>query len=184
MVQKIIIQFCMKDLKQYMTEGFKLGKDYKKPFNYYPTRTSELKDIIEDLIFERGNEADLNDICTSQITDMSELFSESQFNGDISKWDVSNVTTMEYMFERCAFDGDISQWNVKNVENFHKMFYLSMFNGDISEWDVSNARDMSLMFYKSNFSGDLSKWNVDCSFMPNMFKESPLEGKEPEWYEE
>ena len=37
------------------------------------------------------NDEDLRFICTTKITDMSKLFSESQFNGDISKWDVSNV---------------------------------------------------------------------------------------------
>lgn len=35
--------------------------------------------------------ADLNFIDTSLIKDMSRLFKNSEFNGDISKWDVSNV---------------------------------------------------------------------------------------------
>ena len=44
------------------------------------------------------NDEDLRFICTTKITDMSKLFSESQFNGDISNWDVSNVTNMIGMF--------------------------------------------------------------------------------------
>ena len=44
------------------------------------------------------NDEDLRFICTTKITDMNSLFSESQFNGDISKWDVSNVTDVSMMF--------------------------------------------------------------------------------------
>ena len=39
------------------------------------------------------------------------------------------------------------------------------------------------MFIDSKFSGDISKWDV--SRVKNktwMFKDSPLEGKEPDWY--
>ena len=61
------------------------------------------------------NGEDLRFICTTKITDMSKLFSESQFNGDISNWDVSNVTNMIGMFYKSQFNGDISKWDVSNV---------------------------------------------------------------------
>ena len=61
------------------------------------------------------NDEDLRFICTTKITDMSKLFSESQFNGDISNWDVSNVTNMIGMFYKSQFNGDISKWDVSNV---------------------------------------------------------------------
>ena len=63
-----------------------------------PKTKDELKDIIRDTIKEQGNNCDLNFIDTSKITDMSALFSDSKFNGDISNWDVSNVEIMRYMF--------------------------------------------------------------------------------------
>ena len=44
------------------------------------------------------NDEDLRFICTTKITNMSEMFRDSQFNGDISNWDVSNVTQMFEMF--------------------------------------------------------------------------------------
>jgi len=38
---------------------------------------------------------------------MYEMFKDSHFNGDISKWDVSNVTNMSSMFSGSKFNGDI-----------------------------------------------------------------------------
>ena len=61
------------------------------------------------------NDEDLRFICTTKITNMSEMFSHSKFNGDISNWDVSNVTNMSEMFEYSQFNGDISKWDVSNV---------------------------------------------------------------------
>ena len=87
------------------------------------------------------NDKDLRFICTTKITDMNSLFSESQFNGDISKWDVSNVTDMSRMFRDSEFNRDISNWDVSNVTDMNRMFQKSQFNGDISNWNVSNVVD-------------------------------------------
>ena len=54
----------------------------------------ELKELIKQRIKEQGPNCDLNDIDVSRVTDMSHLFFESSFNGDISKWDVSKVRVM------------------------------------------------------------------------------------------
>ena len=75
-----------------------------------PENKYELKDIIEDTIKEQGNNCDLNFIDTSKITDMSALFSDSEFNGDISKWDVSNVEDMKYVFNRSPLEGNEPDW--------------------------------------------------------------------------
>ena len=39
---------------------------------------------------------------------MGYMFTESEFNGDISKWDVSNVYDMSGMFAESKFNSDIS----------------------------------------------------------------------------
>ena len=129
----------MKSLVQYLEEKLiiKKGNNYK----YSPETKEELKDIIKRRIKEEGNEVDLNDIDVSNITYMSSLFSETNFNGNISDWDVSYVTNMSYMFSWCkSFNQDISKWDVSNVTDMSGMFYFcEKFNQDISNWDVSNV---------------------------------------------
>ena len=57
----------------------------KRKYNYHPKDKEELESLLEQLIKERGNEGDFNDIDTSLITDMSHLFYKNRyFNGDIS----------------------------------------------------------------------------------------------------
>ena len=129
-----------------------------------------IKTVKELSIYALGNEANLNWIDTSNVTNMSQMFYECQFNGDISKWDVSSVTNMSYMFYGCQFNGDISGWDVSHVTDMNSMFESSMFNGDINEWDVSSVADMYSMFYNSKFNGDISAWDVhNVTDMPYMF---------------
>ena len=176
----------MKNLKQYITEKLRLNGPGR--YNYFPETREELDDIINQLIEERGNNADLNDIDVSNITDMQYLFAKralagdfeynrdynfSNFNGDISEWNVSKVTNMRSMFNESKFDGDISKWNVSNVTNMQSMFWVSSFNGDISKWDVSNVTDMYAMFTNSKFTGDISNWDVsNVNSMYAMFADS------------
>ena len=98
---------------------------------YHPETREELRDLIEELIEERGNEADLNDIDVSRITDMDWMFSDSKFNGDISEWNVSRVESMEGMFYNSQFNGDISNWDVSSVKRLDNMFNDSEFNGEV-----------------------------------------------------
>ena len=110
----------MKTLQHYITEKILINKNSKISYNYHPKTKDELRKIIKQKIESEGNECDLNDIDTSNITDMSNLFAFSKFNGDISRWNVSKVTNMEGMFADSNFNGDISKWNVSNV--IHKLY--------------------------------------------------------------
>jgi surface protein len=112
------------------------------PASSYATNDDEIYDIISNYIFAFGEKCDLNWIDTSKVTDMSKLFADLSFNGNISKWDVSNVENMYCMFENSKFNGNISKWNTGKVKNMTKMFKDSLFNKDISKWDVSNVTDM------------------------------------------
>ena len=114
----------MKTLQHYITEKILINKNSKIPYNYHPKTKDELKKIIKQKIESEGNECDLNDIDTSNITDMSYLFEDSDFNGDISRWNVSNVESMWAMFKFCkSFNQDLSDWNVSNVIEMSDMFH-------------------------------------------------------------
>ena len=83
----------------------------------------ELKEIVNDRIRKQGTKCDLNDIDVSLIEDMSMLFEESEFNGDISKWNVSKVEDMSGMFYESKFNSNISRWNIDKNCNVYDMFY-------------------------------------------------------------
>ena len=150
----------MKQINKYICERLHINKDIKS-YNYHPKTYDELKELVDQLIEKRGNNADLNDIDTSEIIDMNSLFYLSKFNGDISNWNVSKVKDMGGMFMDGKFDGDISEWDVSNVEDMCYMFCGASFtakNGDISNWDVSNVKNMNYMFYKSPLEKNPPKW--------------------------
>ncbi len=106
----------------------------------------------------------ISDWCTSDITDMSYLFSgRFSFNEDISNWDVSNVTNMNGLFAVAnAFNQDLSNWDVSNVTNMNGLFSGAYaFNQDISSWDVGSVTNMQGMFSgATSFNQDIGNWDV------------------------
>ena len=127
----------------------KIGRDISSFSTYscQPNTKNELEYIIDSRVSKHGPKCDLNDIDISMITDMSWLFSDLDFNGDISKWNVSRVKTMHGMFYNSSFNGNINGWDVSNVLDMTKMFVLSKFNQDISNWKINKKCDTTDMFF-------------------------------------
>ena len=106
------------------------------------------------------------------VTDMSNMFNSSFFNGNISKWDVSSVTDMSWMFAISDFDQPLNDWDVSSVTNMSNMFQnAASFNQPLTSWNVSQVTDMSKMFANTFvFNQPLNDWNVaSVTDMSNMF---------------
>ena len=112
----------MKSFKQHILEKLKVNVRNTTKHTLFPKTKDELLEMIKNEISKNGNGCSLNHIDVSKITDMSELFFKSEFNGDISEWDVSNVENMGYMFAYSKFNGDISNWNVSDETTKYMTF--------------------------------------------------------------
>ena len=149
--------------------GFKIGKTKAKQYieyKYFPKDRVELINIVRERL-EKNQNADLNDIDTSEITDMHDLF-EYIATGEInlSNWDVSKVTNMYGMFHGCSklTKIDLSKWDVSNLENTGFMFdgCSGLKAVNVSTWNTSNLKDTKYMFYKCQAlqNIDISNWDV------------------------
>lgn len=174
----------MKTINTFITEKLKIPKKIKQPVTHtlFPKNKWELKQCIFDECSKKGNSADLNNIDTSEITDMSYLFDSTSFNGDVSLWDVSNVHNMMFLFASSNFNGDLSEWDVSKCRNMIGMFKYSKFtgeNGDISGWDVSNVLSMKGMFGLCPFNQDISKWklNPNCAIDKMFINNNAMEDR-------
>jgi len=123
---------------------------------------------------------------TGLVTDMGKKYSsergymgfynQTDFRGDLSKWDTSRVKSMESMFyDAASFLGDgISNWDVSHVTNMDSMFYKSLaFNQPIGSWNTSKVTDMYAMFESvASFNQDITNWDVSqVTSMERMFYE-------------
>ena len=142
------------------------------PKTYYVVDLAALQSVVNTGSFTASSSTitptDLSCVCTTQITNMSSLFSGKQsFNDNISNWDVSNVTNMNNMFNNArAFNQDISSWDVSNVTAMQQMFENArLFNQNIDAWDVSSVTNMSSMFknafqFNQPITSAPNRWNV------------------------
>jgi len=154
-----------------------------KCMNCAPGDTGRVNGVLyeavdRDLLTKKiGEDADLSKVCTSLITDMTDIFKDAtSFNQDISSWDISNVKEMGSMFNGAsAFNQPIGFWNVSNVTNMDSLFIgADAFNQDISLWDVGNVLEMRSMFDgASAFNKPIGSWNVSkVTDMSYMFSEA------------
>lgn len=170
--------------------------------NYYPntvitTKVTNMSQLFLDKYDWDYNHfsQDLSKWDTSNVTDMSEMFSEAYtFDGYIGNWNTSNVTTMEKMFYSpnqrsasnnkrvCDFNQNIGTkllntntyykyvaWDTLNVTNMEKMFYYAdLFNQNISGWNLSSIQQIKSILYGAvSFNFDVMNWDIDTSILPD-----------------
>ena len=127
-------------------------------------------------------EAELETSCTSDVTELYELFGTytssraadpSTFNPQIGSWDTSSVRNLRAMFAYAsAFNQPIGSWDTSSVTSMRDMFYeASAFNQPIGSWDTSSVTSMSQMFYKASaFNEAIGTWNTSSvTTMASMF---------------
>ena len=128
--------------------------------------------INKDIIPENSDVLEIRLIETSQVTNLSNMFSYCDTLlsiSDFSNWNTTNVINMSSMFSYCTLLTtlpDISNWNTENVVNMSQMFSFckSLLNlPDISNWKTKNVRNMSWMFAhceKLQSLPDISRWKT------------------------
>ena len=151
---------------------------------YKPKNMKELFALIRICLKKYGNECSLNWIDVSGRHNFSNIFYNSKFNGDISKWDVSQAVAMYQMFAESEFNGNLSSWDVSGVEDMSYMFSGAQFNNDsLKDWDVRNVKTMNGMFKFSEFNGDISEWKPRrVQDMSYMFYGSKFDRDISDWY--
>jgi surface protein len=163
----------MKKLINIIHEKLILKKDEdikKLTFEYQPKNKNELKNIILDKIKNYGYSCNLNDIDTSLIIDMADLFNCNElhdFEGNVSAWDTSNVKYMQNMFKNCKKIKklNLSYWDVSKVKDMSEMFNncVSLENlGNIYLWDVSKVKFFIAMFANCpKLNINISNWDYN-----------------------
>lgn len=118
--------------------------------------------------------ADLSDLDTSNVTDMSFMFSgcNSLTSLDLSGFDTTNVINMGSVFSYCSklTNLDLSGFNTTNVTNMGSMFYecRSLTNLDISSFDTTNVTNMGSMFFVCELLTNLKLSNFNTKNVTNM----------------
>ena len=122
---------------------------------------------------------------TSEITDMSNLFSNTEnvteFNEDISEWNTSAVTNMSYMFKDCSEFNKPLNWDTRNVTDMSYMFYECFKFDKPLNFDTGNVTTMEGMFYGCyefdkplNFTNTRNVTNMAHMFVDAEIFDKPL----------
>ena len=103
--------------------------------------------------FYNINDIDLSSFDTSNVTNMSNMFSGSTIKEiDLSSFDTSKVTNMSSMFSYCEEieEIDLSSFDTSKVTNMSDMFsyMLGIEEIDLSSFDTSNVTNVNSMFFE------------------------------------
>ena len=149
-------------------------------------RTDSFKTSDQIDIYKKNKKEcyDLSNLNVSQINDMSSIFDNSLYNGDLSKWDVSNCKNMILMFFESEFNNNsLKDWNTSSVINFLNIFKSSEFNGDLSNWNFNSTIKLEGCFFESKFNNNsISNWDISSvANMDYLFYNCPFDGDISNW---
>ena len=161
------------------TENYKFQLDLEKNiislnYNSCPITFKNMFAKIDSLI-----KVDLSKIDTTNVNDMSQMFSECILLEEIymKGLKTSSVTTMDSMFQNCKAltSIDLSNFDTSSVLSMKYMFYFceTLNSIDVSNFDTSKVKDMDYMFFalKMIKTLDVSNFIFDDVKMYSMFKQ-------------
>lgn len=160
--------------------GVIVGSNASYLFGYYKKlesidlsnlKTSEVTDMSWMFSSSKATTLDLSSFDTSNVTNMSRMFDGSyatEIKG-LNKFNASKVTDMSWMFrESKATSLDLSSFDTSKVTSMYGMFaYSKATSINLSSFDTSNVTEMSFMFY-SSFATSLDLSSFNTSKVTNM----------------
>jgi surface protein len=142
--------------------------------DYTVVDNSSILQLTTDIINGVKVNSDMTTICTTQVTDMSDLFLDmTTFNLSLSNFDTRNVINMSGMFRNASsFNQPLSNFKTTNVDNMSRMFEgATAFNQPLTSFDTLNVQYMHDMFKSASaFNNDISSFaTVNVTNMSGMF---------------
>ncbi len=136
---------------------------------YFNLKTKDNTYYYELFYNYKGIELDVSELNTSNVTDMSKMFSgcNNLTELDVSNWNTGKVTDMGYIFYNCRSltQLDVSNWDTSKVTNMYQMFHncKNLKSLDLSNFDTSNVTNMYGMFFSCDKLQILDLSNFDTS---------------------
>ena len=92
----------------------------------------------------------ISQLDTSKVNDMNHMFYSCNNLTSIPQLDTSNVTNMSYLFSGCTSLTSIPQLDTSNVTNMYYIFDRCSILTSIPQLDTSKVTNMNHMFYSCN----------------------------------
>ena len=150
-VQNSTAKFIYENPRGTGMEWFAVVKDGMKNAIRYYSNGTDIDFISHSAQFippGQTSPVPLNNIVTTLMTNMDDMFVSSPFNLPINSWDTSNVTTMFRMFGHTNnFNKNIGSWDTSKVTEMVQMFFNARaFDQDISNWNISSIVEFPYFF--------------------------------------